>query len=110
MTTNVLPLYKCSIRVNRLTTFSLFIEEIRIGSHCKGFPYIDTRYMCCSSSSWSASSIGSSYEFAVYANPANNVSVTIEQIKWLVDKDARNGVDIGLYTLQNKTNPTIWVR
>ncbi|XP_064382661.1 uncharacterized protein LOC135331441 isoform X2 [Halichondria panicea] len=83
-------------------------EEIRIGSHCKGFPYIDTRYMCCSSSSWSASSIGSSYEFAVYANPANNVSVTIEQIKWLVDKDARNGVDIGLYTLQNKTNPTIW--
>ena len=95
---------------DRLTIFSLFIEEIRIGLSCQSFPYMDTQHMCCSSGSWTASNLMSFYDFVVYANPEDNVSVTIEQIEWLSDKEARNDVDLGLYTQQNKTNPMIWVR
>ncbi len=86
------------------------IEEYRIGStSCEEFSLCiwQNNIMCCSDGLLTASD---TYNFAVYANPADNVSVTIEQIEWLSDKEARNDVDLGQYTEQNKTNPTIWVR
>ena len=87
----------------------LFIEEIRIGStNCEIFYPCNQQNMCCSNGGFLTAS--ESYNFAVYANPADNVSVTIEQIEWLADNEARSDVDLGQYTQQNKTNPTIWVR
>ncbi len=35
--------------------------------------------------------------------------MTVEQIEWLVDKETRNDVDIGLYVEQDESNPVIWV-
>ena len=94
------------------STYSLClcIEEIRIGStNCEEFSPCYQQNMCCSNGGFLTAS--ESYNFAVYANPADNVSVTIEQIEWLADNnEARSDVDLGQYTQQNKTNPTIWVR
>ncbi len=89
-----------------LSLSSYNIEEYRIGStSCEEFSL--RQNMCCSDGLLTALD---TYNFAVYANPEDNVSVTIEQIEFLSDKEARSDVDLGQYTEQNKTNPTIWVR
>ncbi|XP_064382658.1 uncharacterized protein LOC135331440 isoform X3 [Halichondria panicea] len=96
-----------NITVNATCSLCLCIEEIRIGStNCEEFSSCIQQNMCCSNGGFLTAS--ESYNFAVYANPADNVSVTIEQIEWLADNEARSDVDLGQYTQQNKTNPTIW--
>ncbi len=47
-------------------------------------------------------------QYTVYADPAD-VTVTVEQIEWLVEKETRNDVDIGLYAKRDKNNPVVWV-
>ena len=103
-----LNVHMCDVCPLSLSSYN--IEEYRIGStSCEVFSLCICirQNICCSDGLLTALD---TYNFAVYANPEDNVSVTIEQIEWLSDKEARNDVDLGQYTEQNKTNPTIWVR
>ncbi len=85
-------------------------DEIRISSvDCVQFSRSSERKCCLASSIWPSQAINAYYPLAVYANPVDNVSVTIEQIEWQVEKETRNDVDIGLYVEQDESNPVIWV-
>lgn len=46
--------------------------------------------------------------YTVYGNPTE-VNVTVQQLEWLVEKETRNDVDIGLYVERDSINPVIWV-
>ncbi len=90
-------------------------DEIRITPvDCVQFSRCSERKCCLASSIWSISQENNAYylltyPLAVYANPVDNVSVTIEQIEWQVEKETRNDVDIGLHVEQDESNPVIWV-
>ena len=66
---------------------------------------------CCSSYNepWSVGDRNTNYRLAVYSNPEEYLNVTVKQIKWIVDEETRNDVDIGLYTKRSDIDPVIWV-
>ena len=97
-----------------LKSHALFIpEELRIGSAsgtgCTHFTRDYTNMCCLAESVWTINRNNHFAQFAVYSNP-ENLNVTVEQIKWLVDEETRGDIDIGLYIEQSDSNSVIWVR
>ena len=97
-----------------MNSFFFHSEEVRIGSiddDCRHYPEVDKENKCCSSTNepWSVSDRNSKYQFAVYSNPDEYLNVTVEQIKWLVDEETRNDVDVGFYRKRSDIDPVVWV-
>ena len=73
---------------------------------CSSF-YANCSNKCCTGSSvWFVCNVGELYPLSVYGE---NVTVVVELVEWLVDRDTRSEVDLGLSVQQNMTDLVTWV-